>query len=243
VGGIEQIVFRPTRNSQVMKVRKASFPSGKNPRSSIPCMERGPFLSFMQSKINIRLAARLFAEGKSYKKISNVVGVTRQAVFYALRNEGLWQPRLKSDKRSSPRIDYAKVVEMYQAGKSVPAIALAFGYKPGAGQNRVRYALIQARVYKWANPDRHHGMSATPEYISYCGAKARCTNPNREDWPDYGGRGIKFLFASFKDFYAEVGPRPAGMTLDRINHNGHYEQGNVRWANATEQSNNRRTRK
>jgi hypothetical protein len=85
-----------------------------------------------------------------------------------------------------------------------------------------------------------HGMSRTPEHRAFINAKYRCTNPNVQRWEDYGGRGIKFLFTSFAQFYAELGPRPEGKTLDRINNDGNYEPGNVRWATKAEQSANQR---
>jgi hypothetical protein len=85
-----------------------------------------------------------------------------------------------------------------------------------------------------------HGMRYTPQYGSWTGAKQRCTNPKNKKWKEYGGRGIKFLFTSFEQFFAELGPRPDGMTLDRINNDGNYELGNVRWATLTEQNKNRR---
>ncbi len=53
-----------------------------------------------------------------------------------------------------------------------------------------------------------HGMSRTPEWWSYSGAKQRCSNPKHISYKNYGGRGIKFLFKSFEDFYKELGPRP-----------------------------------
>jgi hypothetical protein len=87
---------------------------------------------------------------------------------------------------------------------------------------------------------RKHGMSKTPEYVSYRDAKHRCRKTWRQDYPRYGGRGIEFRFDSFNQFYAELGPRPAGMTLDRIDNNGHYETGNVRWATPTQQRANQR---
>lgn len=73
----------------------------------------------------------------------------------------------------------------------------------------------------------------------------RCTNPKRAKFAIYGGRGISVCHrwrASFADFLADVGPRPGrGFSLDRIDVNGNYEPGNVRWSSATEQSRNRRT--
>jgi hypothetical protein len=91
-------------------------------------------------------------------------------------------------------------------------------------------------------------MTDTPEEHAYKGAKQRCTNPKHPKYPDYGGRGIKFLFTSFEQFYAELGPRPPAVdergkaiySLDRKNNHGNYELGNVRWATRSEQRLNER---
>lgn len=85
-----------------------------------------------------------------------------------------------------------------------------------------------------------HGMSLSAENSAYRMAKYRCTNPRCKAWKDYGGRGVKFLFTSFEEFFAELGPRPHGMSLDRIDNNGNYEPGNVRWATSKEQVKNKR---
>lgn len=94
------------------------------------------------------------------------------------------------------------------------------------------------------NAQRGHGQSRSPEYAIYKAAKQRCVNPNDAAYPDYGGRGIKFLFANFEEFVAQLGPRPSPeLTLDRINNDGNYEAGNIRWATRLDQTRNRRTRK
>ena len=86
-----------------------------------------------------------------------------------------------------------------------------------------------------------HGMNCTPEHFAHGNAKARCTNPNNKMWKDYGGRGIEFRFKSFVEFFAELGMRPSTKhTIDRIDNDGHYEKGNVRWASRTEQNRHKR---
>ena len=92
---------------------------------------------------------------------------------------------------------------------------------------------------------RSHGHTVlgtkTPEYRAYSHAKDRCTNPKTKGWEDYGGRGIKFLFTSFQQFWKEMGPRPSRRhSLDRIDNDGNYEPGNVRWATGSQQIRNRR---
>jgi hypothetical protein len=91
-----------------------------------------------------------------------------------------------------------------------------------------------------SSPRVKHPAGTTKEQFAYNSAKSRCTNPNHPAWADYGGRGIKFLFTSFEQFYAELGPRPPRRSLDRIDNEGNYEPGNVRWATKKEQATNTR---
>lgn len=91
-----------------------------------------------------------------------------------------------------------------------------------------------------------HAMHGTAEYRCWRNIRQRCFNPKNGRYDDYGGRGITMCEEwrdSFASFYAHVGPRPDGCTLDRINNDGNYEPGNVRWATAEQQRHNKRTRR
>lgn len=88
---------------------------------------------------------------------------------------------------------------------------------------------------------KKHGMNKTKEHRAYLDARGRCCCTTNRSYSRYGGRGVRFLFNSFVEFYAEVGPAPTKChSLDRIDVNGNYEAGNIRWATATQQQRNKR---
>ena len=83
----------------------------------------------------------------------------------------------------------------------------------------------------------------TPEFIAWMAAKGRCLNPGNRAYAHYGGRGITICARwreDFAAFLADMGPRPRGASLDRIDSNGNYEPSNCRWATSKEQGRNRR---
>lgn len=86
-----------------------------------------------------------------------------------------------------------------------------------------------------------HGMYGSPTHKAWIGMKARCNNPNIKHFKHYGGRGIKVCkqWNKFESFYKDMGEKPEGLTLERIDTNGNYEPSNCKWATWKEQERNR----
>lgn len=89
------------------------------------------------------------------------------------------------------------------------------------------------------------GLSHTRAYVSWHNMIYRCTNPKDKKWKYYGGRGIRVCsrWKQFDLFYKDMGDRPEGTTLDRIEGDKGYYKENCRWADRKTQQENRRLRK
>ena len=91
-----------------------------------------------------------------------------------------------------------------------------------------------------------HGQGSkwqpTRSYRSWKAMRTRCTNPNHKYYYNYGGRGIKICdrWDSFENFFADMGERPEGMTMDRIDNDGNYEPSNCCWSTPKQQRKNQR---
>jgi hypothetical protein len=88
---------------------------------------------------------------------------------------------------------------------------------------------------------KKHGMTNTKVHHTWRHMLARCSNPKHKHYHRYGGRGIEVCveWKDFNQFYADMGDQPLGLTLDRINNDGHYSKSNCRWATQIEQQRNR----
>ena len=94
---------------------------------------------------------------------------------------------------------------------------------------------------RWLSSSTTHGLSKTREYRAWCHAKSRCECPTDKKFRIYGARGIAMCPRwrnNFAAFMKDMGPAPAGYTLDRIKNDKGYEPGNCKWSSKADQGRN-----
>lgn len=97
-------------------------------------------------------------------------------------------------------------------------------------------------IESFTGPRLRHGQFGTAVHRTWTAMIARCTNPRRDNYKHYGGRGIKVCerWMKFENFYADMGDRPEGKTIDRKDVNGDYCPENCKWSTQSQQNMNRR---
>jgi hypothetical protein len=121
--------------------------------------------------------------------------------------------------------------------KQVRYFDLKSGHTSSCGCYRRDFPVIQKTKHGHANA---RGCSST--YSSWLNMKNRCDNQQGQDYHHYGGRGIAYepRWADFENFLADMGVKPKGLTLERVDNSRGYSKENCKWATRKDQSRNRR---
>lgn len=107
-----------------------------------------------------------------------------------------------------------------------------------------RARLSEQRTIHGHARNRGAGKGGSRTYYIWAAMVQRCTNPDNRDWYLYGARGIRVCdrwLESFAAFLEDMGEKPPGLSIDRVDNDGAYEPGNCRWATALEQARNKRS--
>jgi hypothetical protein len=117
-------------------------------------------------------------------------------------------------------------------------------YSPNLKNGKARSCGCLRRELPKLTKTKHGHKPATgasTEYEIWSGIIRRCLNPSSSSYPRYGGRGISVCerWRKFENFLEDMGPRPPGLTIDRLNNDGHYEPSNCAWRSYKDQARNK----
>ena len=134
-------------------------------------------------------------------------------------------------------------------GKPRPDVAArnrtkAMRERPRSISDEARQKMSEERTIHGHARKRGDRRGGSQTYYIWAAMVQRCTNPNNKSWKWYGARGITVCdrWLTFENFLADMGEKPAGRSIDRIDNDGNYEPSNCRWATASQQVKNRRPR-
>ena len=145
-------------------------------------------------------------------------------------------------------VDQLTVLNMFigRDKRSWSRVKCTCGVEKDIRTDHLRRSLVKScGCYRKVSPktfQKTHGMTLTTEYEIWSSMKKRCGNPASAAYPRYGGRGITVCseWGKFENFYADMGPRPAGMSIERKDNDKGYSKDNCVWAGDIIQANNRK---